>query len=70
MHYTDFAKKLMQNQSTSVQLILDGRQTNVAGIANGYAASIIAQYEAEHFPQRLKNIPMINRKLEIGLTPT
>lgn len=66
---TDFAKKLMQNQPTSVQIILDGRQTNVAGIANGYAASIIAQYEAEHFPQRLKNIPMINVEVRNWFNP-
>lgn len=65
----DFAKKLMQNQPTSVQIILDGRQTNVAGIANGYAASIIAQYEAEHFPQRLKNTPMINIEIRNWFNP-
>lgn len=66
---TDFAKKLMQNRQTSVQLILDGRQTNVAGIANGYAASIIAQYENEHFPQRSKNIPKINLEVRNWFNP-
>jgi len=66
---TDFATKLMKNQPTSVQLILDGRQTNVAGIANGYAASIIAQYEAEHFPQRLTNVPQINLEIRNWFNP-
>ncbi|MFA7659372.1 MAG: ABC transporter permease [Candidatus Gastranaerophilaceae bacterium] len=60
---SDFAKKLMQNQPTSVQVILDGRQTNVASITNGYVSAIVAQYEAEHFPQRTQNVPRI--KLEI-----
>lgn len=66
---TDFAKKLMQNKSTSVQVILDGRQTNTASIANGYVASIIAQYEAEHFPQRMKNAPKINLEIRNWFNP-
>lgn len=66
---TDFAKKLMQNKPTSVQIILDGRQTNVASIANGYAASIIAQYENEHCPQRTKNIPRINLEIRNWFNP-
>ena len=66
---TNFAKKLMHNQPTSVQIILDGRQTNVASIANGYAASIIAQYEAEHFPQRLKKVPQINLEVRNWFNP-
>lgn len=56
---TDFATKLMKNQPTDVQIILDGRQTNVAGITNGYAASIISQYEQEYFPKRFKSVPRI-----------
>lgn len=66
---TDFATNLLKNKQTSVQVILDGRQTNVAGITNGYAASIIAQYEAEHFPQRLKNTPMINVEVRNWFNP-
>lgn len=57
---TDFATNLLKGKQTSVQVILDGRQTNVAGITNGYAAAIIAQYEAEHFPKRMKGVPVIN----------
>jgi len=57
---TDFATKLMKNQPTSVQVILDGRQTNVAGITNGYAATVISQYENEYFPKKFKSVPRIN----------
>lgn len=66
---TDFAKKILKNQPTSIQIILDGRQTNVAGIANGYATTIIGQYEAEHFPQRIKNKPMINVEIRNWFNP-
>lgn len=66
---TDFATNLLKNKQTSVQIILDGRQTNVAGITNGYAASIIAQYEAEHFSKRTKNIPMINVQIRNWFNP-
>lgn len=66
---TDFAKNLMHNKPTNVQIILDGRQTNVASIANGYATSIIGQYEAEHFPQRMKNVPRINLEVRNWYNP-
>jgi len=56
---TDFATKLMKNQPVSVQIILDGRQTNIAGITNGYAATIISQYENEYFPKNFKSVPRI-----------
>ena len=66
---SDFAKKLMQNSPTNVQVILDGRQTNVAGIANGYAASIIAQYESKNFPQRTAKAPKINIEIRNWFNP-
>lgn len=64
---TDFSTKLLKNQQTSVQIILDGRQTNVAGILNGYAASIISQYENEYFPK--KHVPMINVEIRNWFNP-
>lgn len=64
---SDFAKNLMKHKATSVQLILDGRQTNVAGIANGYATSIISQYEEEYFPK--KNVPKINVEIRNWFNP-
>lgn len=66
---SDFAKKLKQNRPTNVQVILDGRQTNTASITNGYVASILAQYEDEHFPQRLKNTPRINLEIRNWFNP-
>lgn len=66
---TDFATNLLKNKQTNVQVILDGRQTNVAGITNGYAASIIAQYEAEHFSQRMKKVPRINVQVRNWFNP-
>lgn len=66
---TDFSTKLMKNQPTSVQIILDGRQTNVAGITNGYAASIISQYENEYFPKSFKSVPRINPEVRNWFNP-
>lgn len=66
---TDFSTKLMKNQPTSVQIILDGRQTNVAGITNGYASSIISQFENEYFPKPDKSIPRINPQVRNWFNP-
>lgn len=66
---SDFSKKLMQNKPTSVQVILDGRQTNVAGITSGYAATIVSQYENEYFPKRFKSIPRINVEVRNWFNP-
>lgn len=66
---SDFSKKLMQNRPTSVQIILDGRQTNVAGIANGYAMSIVSQFEREYFPKPIKSVPRINVEVRNWFNP-
>lgn len=74
---TDFATKLLQKQSggsqaggqTYVQLILDGRQTNVASIVSGYASSIISLYENRNFPQRYQSEPRINLEVRNWYNP-
>lgn len=66
---TDFATKLMKKQPTSVQIILDGRQTNVAGITNGYANSIITQYENEYFPKKFQSVPRISPQVRNWFNP-
>jgi ABC-2 type transport system permease protein len=66
---TDFATNLGKNKSTNIQVILDGRQTNTAGIINGYVTSIVSQYEAEHFPLRLKDSPQINIEIRNWFNP-
>jgi len=43
----DFAGQIKQNKPVSVQVIVDGRQTNSAAIAGGYASQIISQYSNE-----------------------
>lgn len=64
---TDFATKLKKKQQVNLQVILDGRQTNVAGIANGYVLSIVSQYQDEYFPQ--KNVPKINVEIRNWFNP-
>lgn len=66
---TDFAKNLLQKKPTDVQIILDGRQTNVASIANGYATEIISQYESKNFPKRVKSVPRINIEIRNWFNP-
>lgn len=43
----DFATSIKSRSSTSVLVIADGRQTNSAAIAGGYATQIISAYNAE-----------------------
>lgn len=46
----DFSKNIHSKTPTTVQIILDGRQTNSAAIANGYASQIISGYSNEVSP--------------------
>lgn len=70
---TDFSKKMMNPSKsttpTDIQLILDGRQTNVAAIVNGYAFEIIAQYELKNFPQKASLSPRINLEVRNWFNP-
>lgn len=66
---TDFARNLLANKPTDVQIIVDGRQTNVAGITNGYASQIISEYEAENFPKRFQSIPRVNVEVRNWFNP-
>lgn len=43
----EFAKKIKSDRETSIQVISDGRQTNSAAIATGYATQIISNYSNE-----------------------
>jgi ABC-2 type transport system permease protein len=47
----DFAVKLRRQEPVSVQVIVDGRQTNEAGIAGAYATQIVTTYGAEYAPR-------------------
>lgn len=66
---TDFSTKLMKHQPTSVQIILDGRQTNAAGITNGYASTIVSQFENEYFPKSFNSAPRIDPQVRNWFNP-
>ena len=46
----DFSKSVKSGKTATVQVIADGRQTNSASIASGYASQIISGYGAEVTP--------------------
>lgn len=46
----DFSSNIYAGKPTSVQIIVDGRQTNSASIANSYASQIISAYSNEVSP--------------------
>lgn len=43
----DFHKKINQNTTSDILVIADGRQTNSASLASGYASQIISSYSTE-----------------------
>lgn len=43
----DFSNKLLQGEAASVQVIVDGRNSNVASVALGYAKAIVSRYNQE-----------------------
>ena len=43
----NFERELMNGQTTTVQLIADGRNSNTAATASGYVNSVVAAYNAE-----------------------
>lgn len=50
----DFSRRLGQGLAASVQLLLDGTNSNAALIARGYAARIVARYARELDLERLR----------------
>lgn len=62
----DFAPQLRAGKPTSLQIIVDGRQTNVAAIAGSYAMQIVSSYEEQHFP---KNGAYINPVIRNWFNP-
>ena len=46
----DFSRKIAAGTPTSVQLLLDGRRSNVAQIVSGYASTIITNYNRQLQP--------------------
>lgn len=57
----DFSKNIYAKRPAYVQIIVDGRQTNTASIANGYASQIISAYSNEIAPIKGANINLVVR---------
>lgn len=55
----NFASDIYAKKPTTVQIIVDGRQTNTAAIANSYATQIVTQYNEELRPTRGANIDFV-----------
>lgn len=66
---SNFSKDILSGKPTNVQIIVDGRQTNVAAITNNYASQIIADYENENFPMRYQSVPRINVEIRNWFNP-
>ena len=47
----DFQDRLAAGQRAPLQVILDGRNSSTAGVAGGYLASIVADFNARHGAQ-------------------
>jgi ABC-2 type transport system permease protein len=47
---SDFSRRLHDGRPATLQVILDGRNSNVAAVASGYVAAIVRQYDAEFPP--------------------
>lgn len=63
----DFASRLHAGRNASIQLLLDGRNSTTASIAQGYIAQIISEWNAArglHAPITLKTRAWFNPQLE------
>lgn len=65
----NFAKNIAKGKSADVQLILDGRQTNTAGIIGGYVSTIATDYQNRFYPNFSKNAPAINVSVRNWFNP-
>jgi len=56
---TDFSRKLKKGDTTTVQIILDGSESNTALIALGYANQILSEFSTQVLVKRLNRAGMI-----------
>jgi ABC-2 type transport system permease protein len=73
----DFSRQLSQRLPTSVQLLLDGSNSNSALIALGYATRIVAEYSGELDAERLRRavgealtLPAVQNQRRAWFNPT
>ncbi len=59
----DFANQIKRGNSTRLQIIADGRQTNSASIGSGYAARIIDEFNNEISNQNGASVNIVVRNL-------
>jgi ABC-2 type transport system permease protein len=56
---SDFSKTLKGRKQAKVQMIFDGRQTNVASILSGYTSAIFNQYGEDVFRPGYNDLPRV-----------
>jgi ABC-2 type transport system permease protein len=59
-----FSREVRQTQGSSIQLIVDGTDSNTASVITGYAQAIVAQYSREWLQARLDNTPNLPAALQ------
>ncbi|MDR0703475.1 MAG: ABC transporter permease [Planctomycetaceae bacterium] len=65
----DFSKQLYSRQTVQVQILLDGRRTNAAQIAGGYATKIVNSFVGE-FAENQTGIAVVTRNwFNVNLDP-
>ncbi len=63
-----FGGDIASGHGTSVQLLVDGSDSNKSGIALGYAESVVQVYSAQVRPQRLpvmRTTPMVDARMRV-----
>lgn len=58
---SDFASNIYAGKPTYIQVIVDGRQTNTAGIISNYATQIVNQYNEEISPSNNTGLNIVVR---------
>lgn len=56
----NFSRNIKASKKAEVQLIFDGRQTNVSQILSGYATEIVSQYQKDVFSPRFNDLPRVD----------
>ncbi len=57
----DFSRALNRRQSPAVQVIADGRNSSSAGIALGYANSVVALFNQQYYPEAASRVQILTR---------
>lgn len=59
----NFSRDIKASKKAEVQLIFDGRQTNVSQILSGYATEIISQYQTDIFDPGYNDLPRVQTRV-------